>query len=392
MKTEKMKIKNTFVVLVVLTLFVTTSFAFMNVKAESSDDELAFPEITVTTTATVDVRTDVALSLQVLQSIPVVPEGQIGIHAIKPTKTGLSITLTGRIGMTSDSEGLSDVAIGPEIDHEEKKDSWQLALFLDKGTNLYENTTDFSDTFTISTDFNSLTYQYLAISRARSRATSNSSIVVTYADSLSANISDSDDVTNVTIYNNFLPTRQLLWFRLDLEISNSSRPYVLNIAGDEFDADAVYVFSMPSEQDFRDTRYLEVKLGTDAWVNISDLNAAEDWKEIATHQVDYTEKWTDNTVKGAGFETVDSFEDSLKEAWVAIINNEIGALDGSSYSSISTGQIVDYRISSASLDTMLNARLSSAIYSSVKNAAAQSSDLNTYTRAARAGTIRRFTM
>jgi len=384
---NKEKMKKLTIVLVVTFLFVSTSIAVLPGKAET--EELAFPDVTISSTAVVDVDVGTVVNKLDLSALPLTEH----IKRIEKTKDGIRLTIDSEIGLTSTDA--DDVSISPAVEKTEDVDSWQLELFLDKGTNYFENTTDQEDAYAITNDFNSGTYQYLAVKRARTYSTSNTTIVVTYADSLSANISSTDDVTNTTIFNDFIATQKLLWFRLDLETSNSSRPYILHIAFDELVCDAIYIFSLPVAQDFRDERYLEIYMGTDETaVDTSSLSDSVEWQKIYKQQADYTENFKDNSVKGVGFETADDFEQKLYEAWVALINNEIGYAMQSYYglSSIDVGDIRDYQITAMKTNTILNRDLSDTIYQTLRNERSQSSAIQTYLREARKNTIRRFTI
>jgi len=380
----KLNTKNRIVAILILTsLFVVTNACIVNSQAATTEVGL-WPDVTVLTTADIVISNSAFLSKTSDQTFFDTEH----ISNMRVTKVGLQMTISSELAITSD---VDDVSIDPAVDVQDDVSSWQLELFLDKGTPFFKNETDQNDAYAITTDFNANTYNLLAIPKARSNSSSATTITISYSDALTGNITDPADTTNTTILNELIPVKKLLFYRLDLEQTNSSRPYILHIAFDELICDAIYIYSLPSTQDFRDERYEEIWMGLDDNpVNVSELSDTTDWQKIYKLGADYTEDFQTNTVRGVGFETADEFENTLYETWVRIINNEIGA--HLSTKAIDVGDIDDYTLTECLLKTGLPETLSEAIYDTLRVEKNEASVPETYTKETRSDTIRRFTI
>lgn len=381
----KLNTKNRMLAIIILaSLIVVNSACISNSHAETTEADL-WPAVTILSTADIDVDINsVSLSQMSRQALFDTEH----LSNIQVTKTGLRMTIKSELSLNSD---VDDAVIDPAVEVMDDVSSWQLELFLDKGTPFIKNETDQTDAYVITDDFNSNTYNLLAIPKARSNSTSATTITISYSDALSGNISDSADTTNTTILNELVPVQKFLFYRLDLEQTNSSRPYILHIAFDELMCDAIYIYSLPSTQDFRDERYEEIWMGLDAAaINVSELADTTEWQKIYKLGADYTENFQTNTAKGVGFETADEFEDALIETWVKIINNEIGAYLYAE--AIDIGDIDDYTLTECNLKCGAPRPLSEEIYDSLRVERNEASAAETYTKETRDNTIRRFTI
>ena len=356
-------------------------------SGETTEIEM-FPDVTITTTATITLDTDATVNsksqllsfpdTEYISNIRLLPNGQ------------LRMDITSE--MVISSSDVEKVNIDCTTEKEDEVASWQLERFLDKGTtNYFENTTDQTDAYEITDNFNSVTYQYLAIHKARSASTSNTVIKTSYSDALAGNISIAIDTTNTTIFDKFLPVQQHLFFRLDLEATNSSRPYIININFDELICDAIYIYDLPATQNFTDERYAEIFMGSATTAeNVSGYALTSEWEQVMAHGADYTENFQDSTVKGVGFKTADEFENALYETWVAILNNEIGSLMGAN--SIEVGDIDDYSLDMMRLNSIIDGSASSALYEIFEQKLESHSAIETVLDAVKDDTIRRFTI
>jgi len=381
-----MKVKNSILFACFASLFclLVISSASMLGQAATS---VTFPGVTVITTATVDI--DPQASLRLSKYLPM--EETAHIKGIQKTSTGLRLIINSNLQLTSTSDE-EDVVVEPAVEKEGDVNSWQLERFIEKGTAYFENLTDQSDAYAITNDFNSATYELLVIKKAKTNSTATT-ITVSYSDSLSGDISDAADTTNTTIYSKFIPSQKLIWFRLDLEANNSSRPYILHIAFDELICDSIQIFSIGSSQDFRDERYATVYMGSsETAVNVSELGTTTDWHNYYTASADYTENWQDNTIKGVGFATADDFEDSLYETWVKIINNELLKVKDYSYKAIDVGDIDDYALTALDVNCELPQPISKLIYDLTTKAEGEGTDIPTIVKSVRDESIRRFTI
>ncbi len=385
----KLNIKNKILTLIILAslIFVSSASISNSHAATTTADVEIFLDVTILSTADVDIDIDNSVLLSKMSRQALLDTEHISNMQI--TKTGLRMTIKSELSITSSD--VDDVSIDPAVEVQDDVSSWQLEFFLDKGTPYIKNETDQTDAYTITNDFNSNTYNLLAIPRARSNSTSATTITISYADSLSANISDAADTTNTTILNELVPVQKFLFYRLDLEQTNSSRPYILHIAFDELMCDAIYIYSLPSTQDFRDERYEEITMGLDVDpINISALSDTTEWQKIYKLGADYTEDFQDNTVKGVGFETADEFENALYEAWVKIINNEIGGMLHAK--AITIGDIDDYKLTECVTKCTCPPPLSKDIYDTLRVEKNEASAPEVYVKETRDNTIRRFTI
>lgn len=360
-------------------LFFTVLFFSPLLIRGAETNALEFPDIKLTITGDYDIVVDTR-NLKALSALfdpfKTVPKGCEGIHSIKHlTGDKYRVSATTMVGLT-DTPSDQMISVIPAVTTGDKA-VWLMKLFLDFGTELYENLTDTTDTWEYATNFNSLSYQYITFADVRSKSSSNTTIIFTYADSLTANISDSADVTNTTIYNNHLASEQNMWFRTDLHTTNSSRPYILHIAVDEMMSEAKWIFSLPSEQDFRDARYYDIYLGsTDTPVNTTDHTY--EYNEILDQPIDYTEKYLENDVLGVGYETESDFEKALLEAFATAYGIDFADID-------------NYNITEALVDVLLSSQLSSHIYDEFDNEKDKSGVLNTYLAETKEKTIRTVT-
>jgi len=383
----KMKNITRKILTVVLLASILAVYGYMS-PGNAADEEVDyFTEVTITTTATITLDKDAALVLKAQNFL--LPETE-HISNIRSTPDGLLIDITSE--MVICSSDVDKVNVQCTTEKEEDVSSWQLERFLNKGTtNYFENTTDQTDAYEIANDFNSATYQYLAVAKARSSSTSNTQIAVSYSDALAGNISASTDTTNTTIFNRFLPVQQFLFFRLDLETTNTSRPYILNIAFDELICDAIYIYDLPAAQNMTDERYAEIYMGSSTTAeNQSSYALTAEWEQIMAHGADYTENWQDNTVKGVGFKTADEFEDALKETWVQILNNEIGKL--MRIQSITVGDINDYSLDMMRLNSILSGTASSELYNIFEQKLKTQGAIETVLDSVKEDTLRKFTI
>ncbi len=368
-------------------IFVSSASISNSHAATTTADVEIFPDVTILSTADVDIDIDNSVLLSKMSRQALFDTEHIS--NLQVTKTGLRMTIKSELSITSSD--VDDVSIDPAVEVQDDVSSWQLEFFLDKGTPYIKNETDQTDAYIITDDFNSNTYNLLAIPRARSNSTSATTIIISYSDALTGNISDAADTTNTTILNELVPVQKFLFYRIDLEQTNSSRPYILHIAFDELMCDAIYIYSLPSTQDFRDERYEEITMGLDADpINVSALSDTTEWQKIYKLGADYTEDFQTNTVKGVGFETADEFENALYEAWVKIINNEIGGM--LSAKAITIGDIDDYKLTECLLKTGIPRTVGGEIYNTLRVERNEASAAETYVKETRDDTIRRFTI
>ncbi len=387
-KKMKLNINNKILTSIILaSLILVSSASISNSHAATTTEVEIFPDMTILSTADVDI--DIANSVLLSKISRQALFDTEHLSNLQVTKNGLRMTIKSELSITSSD--VDDVSIDPAVEVQDDVSSWQLELFLDKGSPYIKNETDQTDAYAITDDFNSNTYNLLAIKRARSNSTSATTIIISYSDGLTSNISDAADTTNTTILNELVPVQKFLFYRLDLEQTNSSRPYILHIAFDELMCDAIYIYSLPSTQDFRDERYEEITMGLDANpINVSTLNDTTEWQKIYKLGADYTEDFQDNTVKGVGFETADEFENALYEAWVKIINNEVGAYLHAK--AITIGDIDDYKLTECVTKCTCPPPLSKDIYDKLRSARNELAAPEAYVKETRDDTIRRFTI
>jgi len=239
------KSKKQIAVVLFFVFLVASTTATQKLYADVPDVEQLTDKVSIvlSTEATVYVKDKTLLSPLKVNGIPV-----------KAVHMSTTIDAPAPIGVRSLPEALDANLIPNEQD--KARDDYSLELLLASASYQYKNTTegDFG-TGDLSDNFNSDTYKYLALKRMKAvSVSSNVSIVVSYSDSTSGNISSANDVTNITIFNEPLPYSHTYWFRLDLEATNSSRMYVINIKLTNVHADSIFIFS--SSTDMKDTRYL----------------------------------------------------------------------------------------------------------------------------------------
>ena len=346
-----------------------------------------FPDVTLTTTATITLDNDAILALG------------LDVRALRATEHISNIRITDKgiqmdihSEMVISSSDVEKVNVEMTDSAEEAVSSWQVERMLDKPTSEYfENTTDQTDAYEIANNFNSGTYQYLAIKKARSSSTSNTVIIVSYSDALTGNITAGADTTNTTILNKFLPVQQFMFFRLDREATNTTRPYIIHIEFDELVCDAIQIFDLPSAQNFTDERYSEIYMGSRTTAeNNSAYALTATWEQIMAHGTDYQENWADNVVKGVGFKTADAFEDALYATWVKILNNELSK--DMHYRSIDVGDIDDYTLDLMRLNTIIDGTASQELYDIFEQRLDTVSAIKTCLDEVKEDTIRKFTI
>jgi len=377
---SRINVSRHFVFLFFLTLLsLNTVLAF---TAQGEDNTIPFPDITLTTTA--DITLDTSASVYSIEALRTygefVPHGQIGIHSVykdKIGKTHVVLTLEYRLEAT---EADQDSAVSPAVDKEGQVASWMLEKFLALGSNFIENSTDQTAAlgWNITTDFNANSYQYALIDGMRSYGSGNVSLVVSYCDSLTGDISDADDTTNVTVHNEYMASGFNWWWRLDHEATNVSRPYILHMQFSSTVAEGYYVFSLPADQDFVDSRYVDIKVGSDsAAANLTTVDNT--WEKILARADDYQQKWTDNIINGVGWEDADDVKDSLYEAWATLLDVSIDEIDS-------------YNITEAWINTLINSGTAEDIYDTYKDEKTLSSDFDTYVTETKEETLRTVTV
>lgn len=218
----------------------------------------------------------------------------------------------------------------------------------------------------ITNDFNSETVSYLAIRHLKAIASgTNTSIVVTFADSLSANISDSADVTNTTIFNKPTPASENWWWLLPQETTNSSRSFIINIELVNIHADEVYIYAMSS--DMFDLRYatayldnsqtpvsLSVQPGSygtrtvDSWSSF--------WQDLWSWCTDPEEDYGESYGEAEGWATADGLEDDLEEDW-ADTSADIDDTD----------DILDYNVTDMQMSFSIDTETAAMIYDDIKD-------------------------
>lgn len=339
---------------------------------------MAFPDITLTTTADVTIDTSASVYFEAIMNDGFVPYGEVGIHKLYQDKLGKThVILTTDVGLTG-VETDNEVTTYAPIDHEDEVASWQLEKFLDIGTYFIENTTDQSDGWEIATNFNSGSYQYILVLGMRSEGSNNASLVISYSDSLTGTLSDSADTTNTTVLDEYLATERNFWWRSDKETTNASRPYIIHMKFTSVICDAYYVFSLPADQAFVDSRYAEIRMASSTTaVNLTTPLYA--WQDIMRIPENYKKKWSDNLVNGVGWDDTDAVKDSLYEVWAALLDIAITEIDS-------------YNISAAWINTLLNAETSDYIYDTYRDEKSVSSDLNTYVTGAKEDSLRTVTI
>ena len=379
------------VIIVTMMTFNVVGMSSNNVSAATSFTEDHLPDVTIRSTAEIDLNANADTLARGIDLSWFIPTESV--LALRKTDTGLRATVNTDILLTQNSE-VNDNSIQPSVDKIDDVSSWQVERFLDASTPHIENTTDQTDAYEIANNFNSATYQYLAIGRARSNSTSATTIKISYSDALTGNISSSADTTNTTICNKLIPTIQFLIYRLDLEATNASRPYIIHIEFDELICDFIKIFDCPDAQNYKDERYATFYMGASSTaVNVSALGVTNEWEEILAHGSDYTKNWRDNVVRGVGFKSADTFEDKLMESWVAVLNNEIGAyLKSFGIKSVTVGDIDDYSITDLLLNAQLAAETSKLIFDECTCSVAENSAVETYLTETKDRTIRSFTV
>ena len=174
----------------------------------------------------------------------------------------------------------NDVDVYPPHEESEQDIDFGLASLYGSATYLYKNSTDdCSLTYHewSTTAFSSNTYQYGMWENGRSiSTTANSSIVVTFYEDTTTSINFTETTTydNVTVYNDLDLGNQLLWFRFDLERTNSSRPYVRYITVTNLKVDGFFFFSLAADNKVTDNRYTSFYLGDDTTTLGALLNPA----------------------------------------------------------------------------------------------------------------------
>jgi hypothetical protein len=142
--------------------------------------------------------------------------------------------------------------------------------------------------------------------------------------------------------------------------------------------DAYYVFSLPADQAFVDSRYAEIRMASSSTaVNLT--TPLYDWQGIMNIPENYKKKWSDNLVNGVGWDDTDAVKDSLYEVWAALLDITITEIDS-------------YNISAAWINTLLNAETSDYIYDTYRDEKSVSSDLNTYVTGAKEDSLRTVTI
>lgn len=252
-----------------------------------------------------------------------------------------------------------------DIDNQAQKDKWSLETMMSGVSYLHKNTTKADrSVYHITDDFNSNSYKYLSLPSAKAvSVSSNVSVIVTYADSLSANISSSDEVTNTTIFNHPLPYTETWWWRLPYETTNSSQPYILHIQLNNVHSDGVYVFSRYTEM--YDSRYLTVYFDNSDTPFSSRMMSGEfgtenlirdAWDRFVVAPVNYVTTYANNALRALGWSTPRQMETALYEDW-ARQDSRIETTD----------DILDYNIDVAKLHMGVDETNAAEIYQQIKD-------------------------
>jgi len=354
----KRKSKKQIAVVLFFVFLVAGTTATQKLYADVPDVEQLTDKVSIvlSTEATVYVKDNTLLSPLKVNGIPVK-----AVH--------MSTTIDAPIGVRSLPKSLDANLIPNEQD--KARDDYSLELLLASASYQYKNTTegDFG-TGDLSDNFNSETYKYLALKRMKAvSVSSNVSIVVSYSDSTSGNISDSADTTNTTIFNEPLPYSHTYWFRLDLEATNSSRMYVINIKLTNIHADSIFIFS--SSTDMKDTRYLNCyfdesdtpvstllksAVNPETPYGYDSLLPSTLWPKLFQTPPDPYTDYKKVNLLSAGWETADKLEDELEAKWA----HDSADID-------STDDIVDYQMSKMRFGFSLDTEEAAAIYKALKD-------------------------
>ncbi len=351
------RIKTTIFFVLVLALFVLETASVYALDSLPNDDQL---------TDHVDVYFHAVANITIVDRTKLQQMQEQGIEIDSlPTKV---VTVSSSIHLADPAADV-DSTILPDVSAEAKKDDWSLTAMLASANYLYKKTTE-ADLSDIVTDFDSSTYKYLAIKNLKATSvTSNVSVIVSYADSLSANISDSADTTNTTIFNEPVITRHTYWWRLDLETTNSSRKSILNIDFTNAHGDAIYIFSMTT--DMQDTRYRDIYLdNSDTPVSLSVLPGSEittqsiNYMNFLRKPYNYMMDYRNSMMRTLGWRTADDLEESLEKDW-ATQRSDIDT----------TSDILDYDVTSAKMSISIDPDTAATIYKDIRDKAETTDDV-----------------
>lgn len=147
-------------------------------------------------------------------------------------------------------------------DEAQSEEPMGLSFFYGSVTTLLENDTEDSfTTFTYATDFDLDSYNILYLEDFNSKGSSNVSIAVSYVETTSYVNLNSTYAYNKTIYNEFVAQNDDVWFRLDLENTNSTfDEHVAHIAISNLDSNGLRSI-LRTAANTTDTRYGDIFVG-----------------------------------------------------------------------------------------------------------------------------------
>jgi len=267
------------------------------------------------------------------------------------------------------SDDTGKIALNPRDSTENDKEDFGIPQLAGEKTYLVKSTTDAEYTkLNIVDDFSVENYQYLLLENAMSISSNAITVKVSFANSLTADISNATQTNNVTLTSTIYAIRQTLWWNL-AEETTSVYPYVINIEITQVDLQGYYVFKFSQDRYLIDTRYDVWYLDTDdtpiSLLMQEDNNIALPNYEqfVRPHIEDLTIKAStlddlnetkmmsvqapisnteDMYVRAVGWTSASELEDDLKNAWIQQLNLP------------SDARIVGYNLTKGYLQWILN--------------------------------------
>ncbi|UJG43584.1 MAG: hypothetical protein K9W46_00030 [Candidatus Heimdallarchaeum endolithica] len=244
------------------------------------------------------------------------------------------------------SDDTGKIALNPRDSTEADKEDFGIPQLAGDKAYLVKSTTDTEYAkLNILDNFAVENYQYLLLENAMSISSNAITVKVSFANSLTADISNATQTNNVTLTSTIYAIRQTLWWNL-AEETTSAYPYVINIEITQVDLYGYYIFRFENNRYVIDTRYDILYLDTDDTpiTTLSEsINTVEHNYEryVRPHTDDLSLKATvldnlnetkmmsvqtpiestsDMYVRAVGWTRADDLEDDLKEAWRQQLN------------------------------------------------------------------------
>ncbi|MHA1910378.1 MAG: hypothetical protein ACTSYA_01670 [Candidatus Kariarchaeaceae archaeon] len=414
----------------VLIVAIVSMAAIGGISAET--DDLPFPGVELYITADVDVYDSESRGLEIGDSgtfldgtvwkkvrpgvltleISIILEAPILYQSWRDYSNDPSVGFFLDDDINIASEPLDDeIPVAPS-DNEEADKDWGFENFFGQKSYEVKNETNDIDlsAHDITDNFETSSAPILLIENAFSTASGNSTVKVSYSTASGGNITAAAETGNITIFNDVLVSADNYWWNLELENTNTTRDYVINVYINNLSVDGFFIFDCASTSNITDTRYTDIYLdNSETPTTRGELNTLGLPGDMANWEVH----------EGIKRSTGDA-EDAIALAglWSSITSSKIlskptkllgslsSKIEARGWSSAtdlikdckngfvrasakipSLSSIADYTIKTGKLGWMVGSELSAATNSALKVAAEKTSNLRTAVKEAKEKTI-----